>query len=158
MTGTTGDGSKVDPMAGSAAHGCGAAVAVVCYTDPLCSWSWAFEPQWRRLRFEGGDRLAWRYRMGGMIPDWSRYSDPVNAVSRPLQMAPQWFEVRHVTGMPIDERIWFEDPPASSHPACIAVKAAELQSSEAAELYLRRLREAVMLDRRNIARREILLA
>jgi hypothetical protein len=22
------------------------------FTDPLCSWSWAFEAQWRRLRYE----------------------------------------------------------------------------------------------------------
>lgn len=148
-----------ETVAGATAQeGRGAAVAVVYYTDPLCSWSWAFEPQWRRLRFEVGDRLAWRYRMGGMIPDWARYSDPVNAVSRPLQMAPQWFHVRHLTGMPIDERIWFEDPPDSSYPACIAVKAAERQSPQAAERYLRHLREAVMLDRRNIARRAVILA
>src|SRR3546814_17149873 len=45
---------------------------IVYFTDPLCSWSWALEPQWRRLLFTFGDRLYWRYRMGGMIPDWTR--------------------------------------------------------------------------------------
>ena len=59
------------------------AVDVIYYTDPLCSWSWAFEPVWRRLRYELGDQLAWRYRMGGMIPDWRHYADPLNDVASP---------------------------------------------------------------------------
>ena len=25
-------------------------LSIEYYTDPLCCWSWAFEPQWRRLR------------------------------------------------------------------------------------------------------------
>jgi predicted DsbA family dithiol-disulfide isomerase len=134
------------------------AVFVEYYTDPLCSWSWAFEAQWRRLRYECGDRLGWRYHMGGLIADWGSYDDPFNAIHSPAQMGPQWFQVRHMSGMPLDERIWQEDPPASSYPACIAVKAAQRQGQAVAEGYLRRLREAVMIERRNIARRDILLA
>jgi len=125
---------------------------ITYYTDPLCSWSWAFEPQWRRLRYALGEQLQWRYVMGGMIPDWERYSDPLNDISRPAQMGPLWYQVRTVTGMPLDDRIWFADAPASSYPACIAVKAAEEQGAAAGEHYLRRLREAVMVAGRNIAR------
>lgn len=132
-------------------------VEVDYFTDPLCCWSWALEPQWRRLRFEFGGQLAYRYRMGGMISDWNSYDDPINSIGRPMQMGPLWFQVREVSGMPLDDRIWWEDPPASSYPACAAVKAAELQSNAAAEAYLRRLREAVMVKRRNTARRETLL-
>jgi hypothetical protein len=58
--------------------------------------------------------------------------------------------------MPLDETIWIEDAPGSSYPAGIAFKAAELQGAEAAEAYLRGLREAAMVERRNIARRETL--
>jgi len=133
-------------------------VAVTYYTDPLCSWSWALEPQWRRLRYEFGDQLTWRYRMGGMIADWHSFNDPLNSVSKPVQMGPNWFQVRVVSGMPINERLWHEDPPDSSYPACLAFKAAEQQGPTVAERYLRRLREAVMLERRNIARRDVLLA
>jgi predicted DsbA family dithiol-disulfide isomerase len=132
-------------------------VEVNYYTDPLCSWSWAFEPVWRRFYFEYGDRLDLRYRMVGMIPDWMHYQDPINDVSRPVQMIPLWIQVRHISGMPLDERLWIEDPPESSYPACVAVKAAELQSREAAQSYLRRLREAAMCERRNIARRDVLI-
>ena len=133
-------------------------VEIVYYTDPLCCWSWAFEPQWRRLRYEHGDQLAWRYRMAAMIAGWEDYADPLNSISRPAQMGPLWMQARQLSGMPIDDRIWAEDPPSSSYPACLAVKAAELQSAAAAERLLRRLREAVMVERRNVARGEVILA
>lgn len=132
-------------------------VFVEYYTDPLCSWCWAFEAQWRRLRYECAGRLSWRYRMGGLIPNWRSYDDPFNDIRNPAQMGPQWFQVQNISGMPLDEHIWQSDPPASSYPACLAVKAAERQGKGSAELYLRRLREAVMLERRNIARQDILL-
>lgn len=135
-----------------------ALVMIDYFTDPLCSWSWAFEAQWRRLRYEFGGQFIWRYRMGGMLADWQTFSDPLNSVAIPAQMGPQWHEVRTLTAMPFDERIWREDPPASSYPACLAFKAAELQGADRAERYLRRLREAVMLERRNIARQDVLLA
>jgi len=135
-----------------------ALVAIDYFTDPLCSWSWAFEPQWRRLRYEFGEQLTWHYRMGGLLADWETFSDPLNSVANPAQMGLQWHQVRALTGMPFDERIWREDPPASSYPAGLAFKAAELQGADRAERYLRRLREAVMLERRNIARQEVLLA
>jgi putative protein-disulfide isomerase len=133
------------------------ALHITYYTDPLCSWSWAFEPQWRRLRYEFGAQIGWRYRMGGLLPDWQKFDDPLNAVSRPAQMGPYWLQVQHLSGMPLDELIWVEDPPASSYPACLAFKAAELQSTAIAEQYLRRLREGVMLERRNIARWDVLV-
>src|SRR5436309_3295910 len=72
-------------------------------------------------------------------------------------MAPAWREVHHLSGMPLDELVWLVDPPASSYPASVADKAAELQGAAAGEAYLRRAREAVMLERRNIARPAALL-
>lgn len=131
---------------------------VTYYTDPLCSWSWAFEPVWRRLRFALGPALEYRYRMAGMIPDWSRYVDPVNDIGSPAHMGPRWLEVSRTSGMPIAPEVWQHDPPASSYPACLAVKAAGMQGPDVADRYLRRLREAVMLEGRNIAKREVLLA
>lgn len=59
--------------------------------------------------------------------------------------------------MPLKDRLWQADPPASSYPACIAVKAAERQGQIAAEGYLRQLREAAMIGCRNIARQDLLL-
>jgi len=132
-------------------------VEIEYYTDPLCCWSWAFEPHWRRLLDEFNGKLAWRYRMGGLLADWNTYNDPMNSVSRPSQMGPIWMEAKYVSGVRLDDRIWLRDPPASSYPACIAVKCAELQSAPAGELYLQCLREAVMLQGRNIAKPAVLL-
>jgi predicted DsbA family dithiol-disulfide isomerase len=109
------------------------------------------------LRHAFAGRISWRYVLGGMIADWQQFNDPLHSVARPAQMGPHWFEIRHRTGMPIDERIWMEDPPGSSYPACLAVKAAGFQGQPAEEAFLRRTREAVMLERRNVARRDVLL-
>lgn len=128
------------------------------YTDPLCSWSWALEAPWRRLRYELREALVCHTQMGGLIPDWQSYRDPLNSINRPAQMAPLWYQVGDITGMPIETRLWLDDPPASSYPACIAVKAAQLQGERAGERYLRRLREVALLEGRNIARQEVLLA
>lgn len=132
-------------------------VEATYFTDPLCSWSWALEPERRRVAAEFGAAIHWRTVMGGMISDWLSYSDPLNAVSRPAQMGPQWLHVKQLTGAPIDERIWAEDPPSSSYPACLAVKAAQLQGKAAGDAYLDHLWSAVMRERRNVSRTEVLL-
>ncbi|MDX5435761.1 MAG: DsbA family protein [Pontibacter sp.] len=131
-------------------------VEIEVYTDPLCCWSWAFEPQWRKLRYEYSGRLKWRYVMGGLIPNWDSFQDPMNAVSRPLQMGPLWMEAKHISGMPMQDTVWYKNPPSSSYPACIAVKAAEMQGPVVAEAYLRKVREAVMLHGQDISEWEVL--
>ncbi|MCX2740850.1 DsbA family oxidoreductase [Pontibacter anaerobius] len=131
-------------------------VEIEFYTDPLCCWSWALEPQWRKLRFMYRGKIKWRYRMGGLIPNWNSFQDPINSISRPLQMGPLWLEAKYKSGMPIQDRVWYENPPKSSYPGCIAVKAAALQSPVAAEAYLRRVREAVMLHGKDVSDWEVL--
>lgn len=135
----------------------GPELAVVYFTDPLCVWSWAFEPVWRRLLHTHAGRIRWRYAMGGMIPSWRDFRDPLNDVERPFHMGALCRQASQIGGVPIADRIWAEDPPASSYPSCVAVKAAELQSLEAGDLYLRRVREALMAEGRNVARRQVLL-
>ncbi|HEY8400632.1 MAG TPA: DsbA family protein [Cytophagaceae bacterium] len=132
-------------------------VEVTFYTDPFCCWSWALEPQWRRLRYEYAGKIVWRYCMGGLIGDIHSFNDPMNAVSRPSQMGPLWMEVKHLSGMPVSDHIWMTEPPVSSYPSCIAVKCAALQSPVAAEQLLRKLREAIMLKGLNISREDVLL-
>jgi predicted DsbA family dithiol-disulfide isomerase len=53
-------------------------------------------------------------------------------------------------------KIWVEDPPASSYPACIAVKCAAFQSPTTGRLFLHHLRQAVMVHGKNIAKQEVL--
>jgi putative protein-disulfide isomerase len=134
-----------------------AVAEVIYYTDPLCCWSWGFEPQWRKLLFEYGDHIQYRYVMGGLLPSWNNFIDSVNSVSRPFQMGPVWMHAQQLSGMPIQQTIWMRDPPASSYPACMAFKSVESQSRQGAEIYLRLLREAVMVYGQNIAKQEVLL-
>ncbi len=94
--------------------------------------------------------------MGGMIPDWKSYNDPMNAVSKPLQMGPVWMHAAQITNIPIHYSIWHEDPPSSSYPACIAVKCASSQSALAGELYFYAVQQALMVEGQNIARTEVL--
>lgn len=133
-------------------------IKVNFYTDPLCCWSWAFEQSWRKLLEEYKQVLSYEYVMGGMIPDWSTYNDPMNAVSKPLQMGPVWMHAAEVTHVKMMYSIWHEDPPSSSYPPCIAVKCARLQSKEAAELYLYNLRKALMEQGLNISKTDNLFA
>ena len=52
--------------------------------------------------------------------------------------------------MPIDAGVWTEDPLSSSFPPSIAFKAAQLQDGQKALLFLRRLREMIFLEKKNI--------
>ena len=130
---------------------------IIYFTDPLCCWSWAMEPQLRRIQYEYAGKVRWRYLMGGLLPNWKNYHDEINSVTRPMQMGPVWMHAQYVSGMPIDFNIWMKDAPNSSYPACIAFKNASLQSDEAGARYLRLLREAVMINGENIAKEEILI-
>ncbi len=123
------------------------AVKVVYYTDPICSSCWGIEPQLRKLKLEYGQDLDIEYRMGGLLPDWSYNS---GGISKPSDVASHWDEVSLHYDMPIDGDVWLENPLASSYPPSIAVKAAQLQSPEKAVRFLRRIRELVFLEKKNI--------
>ncbi len=151
------DDSSLEAGAAGAEAAPSPIVEISYFTDPLCCWSWGFEPQLRRLRYGFAGRIAWRLRMGGMIGDWAAFSDPLNDVSRPVQMGPLWIQAGTITHMPVEPAVWVHDPPASSWPSCLAVKAAGLQSASAADLYLRRLREALFVGGRNISREDVLI-
>ncbi|HSD76537.1 MAG TPA: DsbA family protein [Solirubrobacteraceae bacterium] len=105
-------------------------------TDPADPWSWAAEPAVRRLTVEFGDELAITYVMGGFA---RRVTDGAAVARRALDAAA-------AAGMPADPRLWLDGHPASSYPACLAVKAAAEQGLDAA--VLRVLREGFMVDRR----------
>lgn len=115
------------------------------------------EPQMRKLRYLLKDRLIIKYIMGGLLRDWKHYSDNLNNINRPSQLGPLWMEAKQRSGQPIEENIWLFNPVDTSYPACMAVKAAENQSLVAGEAMLRKLREAVMMNKKNIGETEVLM-
>jgi putative protein-disulfide isomerase len=120
-------------------------VSVAYYTDPADPWSWALEPAVRRLRVEFGAAVAITYVMGGLARE----------VGDPVVTARAWLEAGAKSGMPVDVRLWLESPPASTYPACLAVKAAAEQGDPAP--YLRRLREGFAVRRRKLDTTEALV-
>lgn len=126
-------------------------VKVVYFTDPICSSCWGIEPQLRKLKLEYGNSIEIEYRMGGLLPDWNYNS---GGISKPSDVAHHWDEVSVYYDMPIDGDVWSEDPLHSSYPPSIAFKAAQIQDSEKAVLFLREIREMVFLQKKNIAKWE----
>lgn len=125
------------------------AVEVRVVTDPACAWSWASEPKLRRLAWEFGDRLRWRWVMGGMARE-------VGPAQR-ARYARIWPAVAVESGMPFDTRLWSDGGIESSYPACQAAVAAAEQGAAAGDAYLRRLRSGLMYGRRRLDRISALL-
>lgn len=123
-------------------------VQVRYYTDPACPRSWAAEPIVRRLMWEFEDELSFSWVMGGLARS---FDSPADRVA-------EWVRITADSGMPIDPRLWLEAPPASSYPACQAVKAAGEQGAEASYAYLRRLREGLLVERKKLDHPEALVA
>jgi len=107
-------------------------------TDPACEKSWAVEPILRRLEWEFDGELRVKRTMAGMARSFSgAESDRLGS----------WIDAAASSGMPFDPRIWRENPPQGTYPACLAVKAAAEQGADQEGRFLRRLREAIMCER-----------
>jgi predicted DsbA family dithiol-disulfide isomerase len=127
-------------------------VRLLYFTDPICSSCWGIEPQLRKLKQAYGDYFSIDYRMGGLLKSWDEYGG--RDVRSAADVAQHWDEASAQYGMPIDGDVWTEDPLTSSYPPSIAVKAAQLQGEEKAVQFLRRLREMVFVEKKNITRWE----
>ncbi len=127
-------------------------IRIVYFTDPICSSCWGIEPQLRKLKLEYGDKFEIEYHMGGLLPSWENFNG--GGITKPSDVARHWDEVSKYYEMPIDGDVWFEDPLPSSYPPSIAFKAAQLQDEEKAIRFLRRIREMVFLEKKNITKWE----
>lgn len=121
---------------------------ILYFTDPICSYCWGVEPALRCLELHYGDQFPpITHMVAGILP---KGATPPEGIDK------MWDKGASLYGMPMSGRAWREDAPESSHPACMAVKAAFLQSHVQGERFLRRIREFVMLDGRNIAKWDVL--
>lgn len=125
-------------------------ITLLYFTDPICSSCWGAEPQLRRLKMEYGDAIDIQYHMGGLLPSWEVYNS--GGISKPSDVAGHWDEVSPHYRMPIIGDVWLEDPLPSSYPPSIAFKAAELQDRYRSLVFLRRLREQVLVEKKNITK------
>lgn len=123
-------------------------IQVQYFTDPICSTCWVVQPLLRKLKLEYGEYFQIDYRMGGLLPSWDDYQR--GPISKPSDVAPHWEEVCMIHGIPLDGDIWLEDPLPSSYPPSIAFKAAQMQDADLAILFLRRIKEMLFLEKKNI--------
>ena len=120
-------------------------LTVVEFTDPFCPWAWGSEPTFRRLRHMlGADErpaVEWR-RVFGMLFDISDEPAP-DPVAETAWYHHHLHEIAQHTGAPVPAVL--ERVAATSRPASLAAKAAEIQGPAIAERVLRRLREQLFL-------------
>jgi putative protein-disulfide isomerase len=116
------------------------AVEALVLTDPYCPWSWAAEPQFRRLQVEFGDSLAYTFVVVGL----HRQIQAREAAALALAS----LDAAAESAMPVDARVFLRDPPASTHPAGLAVAAVSEQGDPGP--FIRRLREAILLEGRRM--------
>ena len=129
-------------------------IQILYFTDPICSTCWVIQPQLRKLQLEYGDHLQVDYKMAGLLPSWENFDR--YGIRQPADVAAHWEEVCAFYEMPINKNIWLEDPLPSSYPPSIAFKAAQLQDTGKAILFLRRIREMVFVENKNIIKKEFL--
>jgi putative protein-disulfide isomerase len=144
-----------EPKNSTSKEALGNPVKLLYFTDPICSSFWGIEPQLRKLKQEYGQYFDIEYRMGGLLKSWSEYGG--TDVSGPTSVAEHWDEASAYYQMPIDGDVWKEDPLHSSFPPAIAFKAAQLQGNEKAERFLRRIKEMVFTEKKNITKTEHLV-
>ena len=130
-------------------------VRLLYFTDPICSSCWGIEPQMRKLKQEYGEYFNIEYRMGGLLKSWNEYGG--NDVNGPASVGEHWKEAGERYEMPINGDLWNEDPLDSSYQPSMAFKAAQLQDSNKAERFLRRIKEMVFVEKKNITRWEYLM-
>lgn len=126
-------------------------------TDPICSHCWALEPVLRRFTEQYGEYFNFHTLMGGLLEKWDGFADVSNGIGQPSDVAEHWREVGEATRMPIDGSVWTKDPVHSSYPPSRVFKVIQELDKELSSVFLRRVREAVFVENKNIAKEDFLI-
>lgn len=122
-------------------------------TDPICSHCWAFEPVIRRFLLQYGEYFDFYTVMGGLLEEWGDGPiDPENGIYTPADVVSHWREVGVHARMPIDGSLMIDNPVESSYPPSRVFKIVQKRyHDKVANVYLRRIREALFVFNRNIS-------
>lgn len=130
---------------------------IIYFSDPICSYCWNIEGFLKRLTLEYGDYFTLEERMGGLLRKFGEV-DYDGQETNAQKMAESWDLTSEKLQIPINGSVWLNDPLSSSYPASFAFKAAELQSEKLAMDFLRKLRESLFVEAKNIAKWEVIEA
>ncbi|MEH7415102.1 DsbA family protein [Neobacillus drentensis] len=127
-------------------------------TDPICSHCWALEPVLRRFVEQYGNYFNFHTVMGGLLEKWGDGPvDPANGIAGPQDVAGHWREVGEYSRMPIDGTLWYDNPVHSSYPPSRVFIFIQQYNEQLANVFLRRMREALFAFNQNIADESILI-
>jgi putative protein-disulfide isomerase len=139
-------------------------IEVLEFTDPVCTWCWGSEPILRKLETRYGDQLKIKFVMGGLVRDIREFYDSFNDIGGDAersnnQIVEHWLEASKTHGMPVRSEGFnlFSNDYPSSYPQNIAYKAAQMESEEKANRFLRRMREATAAEAKQTNRKEVLI-
>ena len=112
--------------------------------DPMCSWCWGYRESWLKLREALGDKLAIKYKVGGLAPD---SDEPMpKAMQQFLQQT--WQRIEQQLGAKFNHDFWLNTQPRrSTYPACRAVLVARQYNKELEMLYA--IQKAYYLNAQN---------
>ena len=91
--------------------------------DPMCSWCYAFAPNWRRINAALPASISVQYVLGGLAPD----SDQPMPLHVQVHIQDNWRRIQSIVpGITFNFDFWTRClPRRSTYPACRAVLAAK---------------------------------
>lgn len=125
-------------------------IEIYSFIDPVCPECWGLEPITRKLTVEYGQYFTLRQLIGAKLDVLNRYKANRRSNTN------QWNQTASQTGMSWDDDAWFDHPPCQ-YSASIAAKAAEMQGKLSGINFLRKLREKLFLEKKNINSEEVIL-
>jgi len=122
--------------------------------DPMCSWCYAFAPNWRRIEAALPDSIAVQYVAGGLAPD----SDQPMPLHVQQYIQDNWRRIQStVPGTEFNFDFWTHcRPRRSTYPACRAVIAAKHFGSQYETPMIEKVQTAYYQEARNPSDRETL--
>jgi len=139
-------------------------IEIIEFTDPACTWCWGSEPILRKLETHYAGNIKINFNMGGLVEDIRNFRDAHNDIGGDLskvnaQVAKHWLEASERHGMPVEAKGFslFSEEHPSTYPMNIAFKAAQFQDEKLAKIFLRRMREAVAAEARQVNQTEVLI-
>lgn len=115
--------------------------------DPMCSWCWAFDPTWRKIRELLPKHITVKYLLGGLAPDTN---EPM-PMAMQHQIAGYWHTIEQkVPGTLFNFDFWKNcSPKRSTYPACRAVIACKNQDVNLEQQVINAIQQAYYLEARN---------
>ena len=126
---------------------------VLIVSDPLCSWCWAFAPQYERAMHTLVDRVEFDLLLGGINV----------GAAHPLGDAAQarfdslWKQVAEVTGQRFSHRLPAPPFVYNSTRACVALHAARIVTGKPSFDYLHALQARFFLNGEDVTAPELLV-